>query len=339
MPTWERAQDQIAGDEALNEYVRSMRNPVTIGPRVRCLSLERIVTIAVSQMQAGTHTDIVLLDLEAEGAFLLSARVWPTSALRFIALDEVFGHFDGQIPASPVTLAQEREYGRFLIAYKLRRNRDRRPHFPLSGTSLNFYDNVPTLAREEVRDRVRDLLSWTGVPGLAAPCKARNASASARNGMMHYLGSDVAQYALAAGRASLLAGGAPIDVLTAVNRSGAIRSDPTQPNRGYQQWVGTPCHTNILEALLGTSNIPRIVTGHSALCNPVLELGPGRPGPTRDPRHSGLTGHPRPAPSEFEGAALLSAIDRGRVAVEDFRQLHEIHRIVMAAGCEIMGPS
>ena len=121
MPPWERAQDQIAGDEALNEYIRSVRNPGESGSPVRCFSLERIVTVGVTQIQSGTHSDIVLLDLEAEGCYLLGARVWPTSTLRFIALDEVFGRFDGRTPVSPVTLREEREYGRFLIAHKLRR--------------------------------------------------------------------------------------------------------------------------------------------------------------------------------------------------------------------------
>ena len=44
----EVADDEIAGDEALNEYVLSMRSPVTIGSPVRCFSLERIVVLTAA---------------------------------------------------------------------------------------------------------------------------------------------------------------------------------------------------------------------------------------------------------------------------------------------------
>ena len=39
----------------------------------------------------------------------------------------------------------------------------------------------------------------------------------------------------------------------------------------------------------------------------------------------------------FEGAALLHAINQGQKAAEDFTPLHELHRTVMRAGCEMMG--
>jgi len=288
LSSWERAQDQVAGDGTLREHVHAYRNPVMVGTPARCFSLERIVAVGVSQVRSGAHTDIILLDLEAEGYYFLGARVWPTSTLRFIAFDEVFGRFDEHVPASPVTLQEEREYGRFLIACKLKRRCDRRPYFRPRGTSTNSYDNIPTLALVEIQDRIRALLSWSDSPDLAAPCRARNASASPRNGIMHYFGTDVAQHALEAARAVLLDGGSPIDVLAAINRSGAVKSDPVQPSRGFSLWVGTPCHKGILESTLGTSNLRRLVTGNSALCQPDADLCLARPCPAHDMRHSGL---------------------------------------------------
>ena len=122
---------------------------------------------------------------------------------------------------------------------------------------------------------------------------------------------------------------------------------PVQPNRGLTLWVGTPCYNSILETLLGTSNLSRLVTGHSALCQPGGDPSDRtsvfssnslfQPSPVNDPRHSGLTGDQRPVQPQFEGAALLHAINQGQQAAEDFLPLHEVHRTVMRAGCEVMG--
>ena len=66
----------------------------------------------------------------------------------------------------------------------------------------------------------------------------------------------------------LLVGGAPLDVLAAVDRAGAAACDPAQPSRGYMLWVGTPCYNSVLESVLGPCNITRLVIGNSALCQP-----------------------------------------------------------------------
>ena len=97
------------GDGTLYEQTRA-RNPVLVGTPVRCFSLETIVSVGVSLVQMGTHTDIILRDLEAEGCYLLGARVWPSSTLRFIIFDEVFGDFDEGAPVSPATWQEEREF-------------------------------------------------------------------------------------------------------------------------------------------------------------------------------------------------------------------------------------
>ena len=103
------------------------------------------------------------------------------------------------------------------------------------------------------------MLRWSDSPGLGAPCNARNASASPRNGLIQYFGSDAAQQALEAARAMLLVGGAPLDVLAAINRAGVAVCDPAQPSRGFMLWVGTPCYNSILESNLGTCNLSRLV--------------------------------------------------------------------------------
>ena len=87
---------------------------------------------------------------------------------------------------------------------------------------------------EEVRSLVRSILRSDDCSGLAAACNARNASASTRNGLIHYFGSDAAIQAFEAGRTMLLTGGSPLDVLSAVNRAGAAACDPARPSRGHR---------------------------------------------------------------------------------------------------------
>ena len=82
----------------------------------------------------------------------------------------------------------------------------------------------------------------------------------------------------------------------------------------------------------------RLITGNSALCQPDTDPCPPAPCPAYDMRHSGLAGHQKPAQPKFEGAALLNGISKVRMAAEDSKNLHEVHRVVLQAGCEMMGP-
>ena len=91
IPSYERTQGQLARYEELRGYPTC---PV---------SLERIVATVTSHVQTGSPVDLVLVYLEAEGGLLLGARVWPTSVIRHIVLEEVFGTYADRTPTTPLT--------------------------------------------------------------------------------------------------------------------------------------------------------------------------------------------------------------------------------------------